>query len=1394
MVESTQLSEAKRLLLEKYLRGDLPRKTAASTTIPRRSLEVPAPLSFAQQQMWLHEQLVENTPIYNESMVLHFSGVLNVPALKQSLNEVIQRHEIWRTSFPLVDGQPVQMVHPHFELALPVVDLRHLAPAQRETEALRLATEQVQSPFDLTTLPLLRATLMQSGDEDHHLFLALHHMILDGTLYEIFLPELHTLYEAFSNGKPSPLAPLPVQYADFAVWQRERLQPHTLTEQLAYWKKQLANAPATLELSVDRPSPQIQSYRGAKLAFTLSKEVSDNLKALSRREGVTLYMTLQAAFQILLYRYTGQSDMLIGTTSTARKPREIQGLIGLFLNTLVLCANLEGNPTFRELLGRVREVVLDAHGHPDLPFEYLVKELQPERNVGETPLVRVMFSLEAPLPVLPAGWTVSQTEVHTNTAKFDLSIAHDDRPEGLTGWLEYSTDLFDEATIKRMIGYWQTLLEGITRAPEQRVARLPFLTEEEQRLLLVEWNNTSVLYPDDKSVHQLFEEQVERTPGAIALYFKDQERDQELTYRDLNAQANRLAHHLRQLGVDTAARVGICMERSMKMVIGILGILKAGGTYVPIDPSYPSTRQEFMLQDAQVKVLLTSEQFANLFSLQDLQVVCLDTDWQPISQQSSQNLICEATGDNLAYIMYTSGSTGMPKGVEIRHRSIARLVFGVEYAHLDATQKFLHMAPISFDASTFELWGALLHGASCVLFPDLLPTPRALASIISKHNVTIVWLTASLFNMVIDEAPEALRGVQQVLTGGEALSVAHVRRALALLPSTQIINGYGPTECTTFACCYPIPRQIGEDARSIPIGRPISNTEAYILDASLNPVPVGVTGELYLGGDGLARGYLNRPELTREKFIPHPFRKSKSKTPETYLYKTGDLVRYLADGTIEFIGRIDHQVKLRGFRVEPGEVEVALGSHPGVREAIVIVHKDRRGEKSLVSYVTVRQGLDVSFDELRQYLQERLPAYMIPSAFVLLDALPLTPNGKVDRNALPDPEAIYAATSDSVVAPKSMEQQVLLQIWEDLLEAWPIGINDNFFLLGGNSLLATRLVHRIELAFQKKVPLSKLIVNPTIESLADALYEGNDVSRVPIVTIQQGSKFKTPFFFLHGDPDGGPFYCFTLAQSLGTEQPFYACAPYRFVVDEPLPTFEAMASAHLAAIRAIQPEGPYLLGGFCNGALVAYEMAHQLLAANQKVDLLFLVDPAPPAHRKWTRDAVALLSRPFKLRQEQQLDWFLRLHHIYRYLRFGFVRRQYHERMAASTHRSNRFSILKFLVPPVSVLHEDWLELYRWLMAAYVPVSYPDKVTFVWTEEDMSTDGRWKRTAEAQRGETHIFHSGHLNWVSEHLDVLAGLLRTSLLKIQKVGNDITSEASSPEGEIARFPGVRKEKV
>ncbi len=1079
MPHTPELSEAKRALLEKYLRGDLPQPARAAGAITQRASGNSAPLSFGQQQVWLLAQLTLDSPVYNECVTIHLPGPLEVAAFEQSFNEIIRRHEAWRTSFPLVDGQPIQMIHPPSRLTLPVVDLRYLPEGEREVEALRLATEDARILFDLAQGPLLRATLMRLGDAEHRLFLTLHQIIFDGvSLYQVFLPELRTLYEAFSSGKSSPLPDLPIQYPDFAVWQHQWLQGDMLADQLVYWKQQLAGAPAALRLPTDRPRPPALSYRGSMRPFVLSKRLTDGIKALSRQEGITLFVVLLAAFNTLLYRYTGQDDLLIGTSTAGRKRSEVQGLMGFFLNTLVLRTNLSGNPTFRELLERVREVTNSAFAHEDVPFEYLVKELHPERSLSQNPLFQVMLTLEPLLPVLPSGWTLTQMDVETDTAEFDLYLELDDRPEGLIGRFEYSTDLFDAATIDRMIGHWQTLLEGIVADPEQHLSELPLLMGAERHQLLVEWNATQMEYPMGRCIHQLFEAQVERTPDAAAVIFEDAQ----LTYRELNQRANQLAHHLQQLGVGPEVLVGLCIERSLEMVVGILGILKVGGAYVPLDPAYPQDRLAFMLQDAEMSVLLSQQRLAEKLPRHTEYVICLDTDWEGIAQECDQNLISKATPENLAYVIYTSGSTGQPKGVAIAHRStVAFTHWAMSIFTPEDLAGVLASTSICFDLSVFEIFVPLCSGGTVILAENILHLPHLS---ISKQVTLINTVPSAMAELIHSSSIPA--SVSTINLAGEVLHNTLVQQLYQQDTVQRVFNLYGPTEATTYST-YAL---VEKGEREPTIGRPIGNTQVYILDSHLQHVPIGVVGELYIGGEGLARGYLNRPELTAERFIHNPY----SKQQNACLYKTGDLARYLPDGNIEFLGRIDHQVKIRGFRIELEEIEEVLRQHPEVLETIVMPQENTLSDKRLVAYVIPAQGQHPAIKNLCSFLKEKLPEYMVPSSFVLLDALTLTPNGKIDRRALRAPQFAKRMEEETSAAPTLPVHYQLIKIWEELLDARRIGIRDNFFYLGGHSLLAARLVARIEQIFGKKIPLVTLFAGPTIEHLANALQQQEDIN------------------------------------------------------------------------------------------------------------------------------------------------------------------------------------------------------------------------------------------------------------------------------------------------------------
>jgi amino acid adenylation domain-containing protein/non-ribosomal peptide synthase protein (TIGR01720 family) len=1031
------------------------------------------PLSFSQQQLWFLHQLAPEEPIYNEPCTIRLKGAINVDALEKALNEIIKRHESLRTRFITVDGQPVQVIDPPDTFNLAVVDLREFPQEQREAEALRLTIDAKQ-PFDLTTGPLLRATLMQLADFDYRLFLTFHHIIIDGvSVYSVFLKELVALYEAYSKGKPSPLAPLPIQYADFTVWQRQWLTEEILESQLDYWKQQLADLPI-LQLPLDHPRPAVGTFRGARQCLVISKDLTEALKTLSQQEGVTLYMTLLAAFKTLLYRYTGQDDIVVGTFSANRNRPELEGLIGYFLNTLVLRTDMSGTPSFRELLKRVRQVTLGAYAHEDLPFEKLVQTLQPERNLSQNPLFQVAFAPQPPMPSLNSDWTVSELDIQTDTAKFDLTFYVEERPEGIVGRFEYNTDLFEAATISRMIEHFKTMLAGIVANPQARVSELPLLSETERYKLLVEWNNTTQEYPQDKCIHQLFEEQVERSPDAIAVVFEDKQ----LTYRELNAKANKIAHYLQTLGVEPEVLVGICVERSLEMVVGLVGILKAGGAYVPLDPAYPKDRLSHMLS-SQVSVVLTTEKSIAQLPKQIADVVRLDADWGVIEQMSEENPLSNVQAQNLAYVIYTSGSTGKPKGITIEHRSVLNLGTGLHqaiYVHYQDSQLRVTVnGSLSFDTSVKQII-QLLYGHTLEIVPQAIRLDgNALLSFLQKHKIDVFECTPSQLGMLIAAGLLASKSAPKaVLVAGEKIDES-TWLALQQAENINFYNLYGPTEYTvaTTVCSVKM-------AGSKPIiGRPITNTQIYILDRHLQPVPVGVAGELYIGGDSLARGYLNRPDLTQEKFIRNPF----SNQPGNRLYKTGDKVRYLSDGNIEFLDRIDnHQVKIRGFRIELGEIEAAIAFHPTVRQTLVTAREDVPGHKYLVAYIVPNHENALTSSDLRSFLSEKLPDYMIPGVFVMLDALPLTPNGKVDRKALPTPDtARQELQAES--APRTRAEEILAQIWREVFHREIFSIHDNFFEVGGDSILSIQIISKANSA-GLHLTVKQIFQHQTIAELA----------------------------------------------------------------------------------------------------------------------------------------------------------------------------------------------------------------------------------------------------------------------------------------------------------------------
>jgi amino acid adenylation domain-containing protein len=1058
------------------------------------------PLSFAQQRLWFLDQLQPGDPAYNIPQAWRLHGALNLAAFERALDEVAARHEILRTTFGVADGQPVQHVAPAGPIQPVFTDLS--AEKDPEAEAQRLIARDAQRPFDLRLGPLWRVSIFRLKPDEHQVLFNLHHIIADAWSFEILRNEMVALYEAFCAGRPSPLSELPIQYLDFACWQREQMRGDRIRAELDFWKQRLGSGLPDLELPLDHPRTSRPRVHGCSAPFELSRACTASLKDLGRREGATLFMVLLASFNTFLHRLTGQDDFVIGAPSSGRDRTETEGLVGLFVNTLALRTDAGGNPTFLELLARVRETVLDAFAHQDMPFEELVKALAPERAAGQNPLFQTVLALQNGYP---PEWPVGNLratliEVETPTAKFDWTFLLEETESGLKGRLEYKTDLFEAESIACFLQQFRFLLEGIASNPRLRLSEFPLLTDAGRRQLLEDWNQTATAYERDACIAELFEGQVEKCPDAIALVCGDRQ----MTYRQLNERANQLARRLKKSGAGPDMLIGLCLDRSLELIVAMLAILKAGAAYVPLDRTYPPERLQFMLHDAKVTLIVTDSKFeirspqsrpvalppirngeptedsASASIEPQLRIIRVDSDQDDWRSESGENFHSGAGPDNLAYVMYTSGSTGTPKGVAIPHRGVVRLVRHTNYVTFAADDVFLQLAPVSFDASTFEIWGCLLNGAKLVIFPPHCPSLEELGRTIRQHRVSILWLTAGFFHQMVDHQLEQLKSVRQLLAGGDVLSASHVQRVARELPGCQLINGYGPTENTTFTCCYRIPS--GWQGHSVPIGRPISNTKVYVLDKNLAPVAIRVPGELCIGGDGLARGYWQRPELTLEKFVPDPL---DSKRPPGRLYRTGDLVRWRTDGQLEFLGRIDQQVKIRGFRVEPGETEAALVKHPAVRAAAVIARDTATRDRQLVAYVVLDLESRCELAELIQFLESKLPAWMVPARFVELKELPLTANGKVDRRALPEPDE--AEPSRSFAPARNRVEEALLCIWREILGRNSFGIHDNFFRLGGHSLLATQMISRIGKAFHIELPVRSVFEKPTIAGLAETL-------------------------------------------------------------------------------------------------------------------------------------------------------------------------------------------------------------------------------------------------------------------------------------------------------------------
>ncbi|MGC1373172.1 MAG: amino acid adenylation domain-containing protein, partial [Candidatus Sulfotelmatobacter sp.] len=1190
-------------------------RAVASPTIVRRSPEAVIPLTFAQQQIWLHAQLALDTPLYNEPFTVHRKGLLDVAALEQSFTEIIRRHEAWRTTFPMQHGQPVQMVNPPFEIKLPVVDLRNLPESERTAAALHLATEDARRPFDLAKGPLVRAHLVRLADEEYRLFVNCHHLIFDGvTGYQVFLPELVSLYEAFSNPESStlralPLPELPFQYGDYAVWQRESQKGEGLKGHLDYWRKQLSGTLPVLQLPTEGTSAGAESFRGAMQSFALSCSLREALHALSRRQGVTLFMTVLAALDTLLYRYSGQEDILIGSITSGRNHRGTEKLLGFFLNTVVLRSDLTGDPTFLELLDRVRRTTIEALSHDDVPLNQIMEELHPERSGGRNPLFRVLLSLEPGLSEVRPGWDLTPIDVETGTTKFDLCFVLDDRIEGVLGRVIYSTNLFAPATITQLIGCWQTLLEAIVADPSRRISQLPILRYEERRKLLVEWNDTRKPYPVEL-VSRQFELHAEKSPKSIAVRCGSQT----LSYGELNHRASQLANYLRTLGVRAEVPVALCVERSLEMVIGILGILKAGGAYVPLDPAYPRERLDSMLADCQAPVMLTQQHLlGNQPRFKQAQVICLDSEWEKIARQPHSSMLEDLKPENLAYVIYTSGSTGGAKGVEVTQQNLAQSTAARLDYYTSAGNEFLLLSSFAFDSSVALIFHALCSGGALVLpAKEFKWEARQIAGLIAQHQISNMLCIPLLYCELLETVDaQQLASLHQVIVAGEVCPRQLVALHYQLLPAVELFNEYGPTEGTVWSTVYKC--QLEELRSAVPIGRPIANTRVYVLDRNLQPVPTGVQGELYITGAGVARGYRNQADLTRSKFLSNPFAEAFAGTSDSRIYRTGDLVRYLPDGSLVFLGRRDEQVKIRGMRIELGEIELVLTEHPEVREAAVVM-EGNSAKPLLVAYVVAREQYATSAAEMGAFLKSRLPVYMVPSTFVFVSALPRTPNGKVDRQALSSGSVSLAeSVSAGPIAPRDSLEARLVTIWKEVLETESDDVTANFFELGGHSLLAAKLLYRIEQEFEQSLSLAFVFQAPTIELMADWLRSpDHSLAARAIIAIQpKGSR--PPLFVVRG----GPRFRL-LGRKLGLDQPLLGLdIPYSDAIKLPNPyRVEDIAEFLVRAMREVHPHGPYHLAGLCVNAVIAYEVARQLQLEGEQVALLAMFDGHNHAYYK----------------------------------------------------------------------------------------------------------------------------------------------------------------------------------
>ncbi len=1160
------------------------------------------PLADAQRRIWFLEQLEGTGGAYNMHAVYRINGGLDTAVLERCIREIMERHEPLRASFWLKDGRPVQRFSDEAVFSLRVQELSGLAPEELAAQLDEQIEKEVLKPFALDKPPLMRLLLLRVKGRAHTLVLVIHHLISDDWSMQRLVEELNSLYSAYSRNQPATLPVLPMRYRDFALAQGKRGHE----SDLEYWKSELKNAPALLDLPLDHPRPLAQTFRGSSLGFQVDADLSERLKQLGRQGKATLYMSLLTAFSILMYRYSGQTDIVLGTPVANRSRREQEPIIGLFVNTLAIRIDLSGDPGFLPLLKRVRKRCLGAFAHQQAPFERLVKMLDPARDMSYSPLFQVMFiqrnAPEAATP--PSRPNFVPSERRSYSAKFDITLYVEEHQEGIGILLEYNTDLFEPATIHRLGGHFLTLLRSIVQQPELPISRLPLLSPGELDRLLVDWNATESDYPRDRALPSLLAEQAQRTPEAIALVFGKQR----MTYRTLDQRANQLARHLLSLGAGPEVLVALCCERNLGVVVALLAILKSGSAYLPLDPGYPRERLDFMLADSGTRFLLTEQSVAAKYTPSNVQTICMDRDQAEIALQDSSEPAAVVSCDSLAYVIYTSGSTGRPKGVQITHRALNNFLFSMrQRPGLDSSDRLLALTTISFDIAALEIFLPLLCGAQVLLQSrDTAVDARRL--MVCLPEATVMQATPATWRILLAAGWEGLPHLR-ALCGGEALSHELAERLLG--KCGELWNLYGPTETTVWSTIARVTSPSPGGKAPMTIGRPIANTRIYILDRQMQPTPIGVPGELFIAGEGLARGYLNRAELSAERFLHCPFTQFPGSEADhaERMYRTGDLVRYRDDGEIEFLGRIDHQVKLHGYRIELGEIESALTKHVGIRQCVAIVREDQPGDQRLVAYLLAESpDSPPEVFELRTFLRRSLPVFMVPNVFAYVDAFPLTPNGKIDRGKLPAPEVVRTESDSRLSMPRDDIEMHLKTIWGQVLQCDKVGLQDNFYALGGHSLTAVSLMAKIRQRFGRELSLASLFQGPTVEQQASLLRRNLVAQDTTLMEIQP-SGTHPPLFAVH--PIGGSVLCYAgLAQRLGSEQPFYGLQAVGLAPGDW--TIEGMSGSYLGAIRAVQPQGPYRLCGWSLGGVIAFEMARQLRLAGEDVALLALLDSRLP--------------------------------------------------------------------------------------------------------------------------------------------------------------------------------------